>query len=428
MTTNVEQEKIFFNYFLENPHYFNLIRKTFFSNEDISQLAAVAKKFYEKFHESPSREQMKVLMKKIDEDYETEIVNAIYDIKISEFDSVWLKETTEAWITWQNFDKQLVKTIEYVKTQKVTPDNVTEVVGKATRMISSDSIISFDNNFGLDFFRPEDHRQDVVKQIPSGYNFINEKLGGYDQKTMVCYIGAPNVGKSIFLCNEAANFVKNGYNVLFVSCEMSEQKVLRRIGSNLLNIGMDEYINKSRDVELIKKKLKKVGNGLMPHGKLWIKEYPTSTATPFDIETYIKTFSETHDYKIDVVVVDYLGIMASNRNNSTDNMYLKNKVIAEDLRALAVKYDLLVVTAMQINRGSGWDNTDMKMEDIAESAGIPATADTMLGIIQDAVMYTNEEYWLKLLKVRDGEGKNRKCKLKIDYNYMRLIETDEIID
>ena len=195
MTTNVEQEKIFFNYFLANPHYFNVIRKTFFSNDDISQLAAVAKKFYEKFHESPSKEQMKVLMKKIDEDYEIEIVNAVYDIKISEFDAVWLKETTEAWITWQNFDKQLVKTIEYVKTQKVTPDNVTEIVDKATRMISSDSIVSFDNDFGLDFFAAEDHRQDTVKQIPSSYNFVNDACGGYDQKTLVCYIGATNIGK-----------------------------------------------------------------------------------------------------------------------------------------------------------------------------------------------------------------------------------------
>ena len=195
MTTNVEQEKIFFNYFLENPHYFNLIRKTFFSNDDISQLAAVAKKFYDKFHESPSKEQMKALMRKIDEDYEMEIVDAVYNIKVSEFDAVWLKETAEAWITWQNFDKQLVKTIEYVKTQKVTPDNVTEIVDKATRMISSDSIVSFDDNFGLDFFRAEDHRQDTVKQIPSSYNFVNDACGGYDQKTLVCYIGAPNIGK-----------------------------------------------------------------------------------------------------------------------------------------------------------------------------------------------------------------------------------------
>lgn len=428
MNTNVEQEKIFFNYFLANPHYFNTIRKNFFSNDDISQLSAIAKKFYEKFHESPSKEQMKALVKKVDEDYDVDIVNTVYNVKISEYDESWLKETAEAWITWQNFDKQLVKTIEYVKTQKVTPDNVAEIVAKATNMISTEGTVTFDNNFGLDFFNPSDHRQDVVKQMPCAYNFINNVVGGFDQKTLVAYIAAPNVGKSIFLCNDAAHFVKNGYNVLFVTCEMSEQKVLRRIGANLLNIGMDEYINKSRDTELIKKKLKKVGNGLMPHGHLWIKEYPTSTATTIDIEGYIKKFSEVHDYKIDVIIVDYLGIMASWRNNNTDNMYLKNKNIAEDLRAIAVKYDVLVITAMQINRGSGWDNTDMKMEDIAESAGIPATTDTMLGIIQDAIMYSNEEYWLKLLKVRDGQGKNRKCKIKIDYNHMRLVETDEIMD
>jgi len=336
----------------------------------------------------------------------------------------WEIETDEGWSSIKGIGKTVPYQIYYIKTE----------LGKELKC--ADTHILFDSDFNEIFVKDlqigtEIITKDNIEKVVE-IKVFEEKVNMYDiqvdDENHRYYTNGILSHNSIYLCNEAAHFVKNGYNVLFVTCEMSEQKVLRRIGSNLLNIGMDEYVNKSRDVELIKKKLKKVGNGLMPHGKLWIKEYPTSTATPFDIECYLKKFNETHDYKIDVVIVDYLGIMASNRNNSTDNMYLKNKVIAEDLRALAVKYDLLVVTAMQINRGSGWDNTDMKMEDIAESAGIPATADTMLGIIQDAIMYTNQEYWLKLLKVRDGEGKNRKCKLKIDYNYMRLIETDEIID
>lgn len=104
---------------------------------------------------------------------------------------------------------------------------------------------------------------------------------------------------------------------------------------------------------------------------------------------------------------------------------MKIKQIAEDLRAMGIRNDWLIVTATQITR-SGYNSSDITMTDIAESAGLSHTADIMLGIIQDDLMRANEEYWLKILKIRDGEGKGTKCKLNINWNYMRLIETEDI--
>jgi len=81
-----------------------------------------------------------------------------------------------------------------------------------------------------------------------------------------------------------------------------------------------------------------------------------------------------------------------------------------------------------LTHNSGYDSTELNMGHIAESAGLSHTADIIYGIIQDSHMHMNSEYFLKLLKVRNGTGKNSRCLYKIDYNYMRLIETDTLIN
>jgi replicative DNA helicase len=216
-----------------------------------------------------------------------------------------------------------------------------------------------------------------------------------------------------------------GHNVVFITAEMSSQKVLKRIGSNLLDISMVEYDEKSTNRDFIKRKLERVSRGLLPPGKLFVKEFPTSQASVLDIEAYLKTLEETTDHQVNVLVVDYINILANYRNPNTENTYMKIKQIAEDLRAIAVKRNLLVMSATQINRGA-WDATEVSMENIAESAGLAHTADVMYGLIQDPMMHANKEYWLKVLKIRDGHGKGNKCRFTINYDFMRLTETEDI--
>jgi hypothetical protein len=231
---------------------------------------------------------------------------------------------------------------------------------------------------------------------------------------------------SIWLANDAANFVRMGHNVVFITAEMSAQKVVKRIGANLLNIQMSEYDEKSANRDFMNRRLERVAKGILPPGKLFVKEYPTSQGTVLDIESYLKELEESQDHKVNVLIVDYINILANYRNPNTENTYMKIKQIAEDLRALAVKRNMLVISATQINRGA-WDSTEVKMENIAESAGLAHTVDVMYALIQDAMMHAEKQYWLKVLKIRDGEGKGSKCKFDIDYNFMRLTETGEIM-
>jgi predicted ATP-dependent serine protease len=173
------------------------------------------------------------------------------------------------------------------------------------------------------------------------------------------------------------------------------------------------------------RRLETVGDGFTPPGSLFVKQFPTSQATVLDIEAYVNQIEEERQIKVGAVVIDYINILANYRNQNTENTYMKIKQIAEDLRAMGIRNDWLIVTATQITR-SGYNASDITMTDIAESAGLSHTADVMLGIIQDDLMRANQEYWLKVLKIRDGQGKGSRCRFDIDYEHMRLTETDDI--
>jgi replicative DNA helicase len=265
------------------------------------------------------------------------------------------------------------------------------------------------------------------KQYKCGINWLDNICGGLYEKTLTLYLGGTNVGKSIFMCNDAARFMSLGYNVVFITFEMSPKKVMKRIAANLFNIKMEEYERKEKDISWIKSKLQTFNSeSWLTPGELYIKEFPTSSGTTIDVENYIAELQKEKSIHIDVIIIDYIGIMANYRNPNTENTYIKLKQISEDLRGLAVKNNSLVISAMQTGKNA-WDVSDIKLADMAESSGVTHATDLIIAIIQDESMYQNKEYWLKILKMRDGGGKTSKCKFLIDYDKMQLTETEHII-
>lgn len=423
-------EKIFFRLSLAKPKYLQAIKTDYYQSEEIDILSYLANKFYVKFNETPSKDQLKLLAqnsKRAKEKVTDGILDLLFDVDLDQYDDEWLTDTAESWIKWKTFNTSLTDTIEFIKTTQVTPENTESIIQKVKGLINERNNITFNSDLGLDFFNPEDHDQKETEKVSSGYNFVDRLLGGgYDKGgNLIVYAGEQNIGKSIYLANDAASFVKMGTNTVVITAEMAAHKFVKRIGSNLLSINISEYADKSKNRDLIKRKLETVGDGFTPPGQLFVKQMPTSQATVLDIEAYVSQIEEERQIKIGAVVIDYINILANYRNLNTENTYMKIKQIAEDLRAMGQRNDWLIVTATQITR-SGYNSSDITMSDIAESAGLSHTADIMYGIIQDDLMRANEEYWLKILKIRDGEGKGTKCKLNINWNYMRLIETDEL--
>jgi len=423
-------EKIFFRLSLDKPKYLQSIKTDFYQSEEIDILSYLANKFYVKFNETPTKDQLKLLVqnsKRAKEKVTDGILDLLFDVDLDQYDEEWLTDTAESWIKWRTFNTSLTDTIEFIKTTQVTPENTESIIQKVKGLINDRNNITFNSDLGLEFFDPDAHDQKETEKVSSGYNFVDRLLGGgYDKGgNLVVYAGEQNIGKSIYLANDAANFVKMGTNTVVITAEMEAHKFVKRIGSNMLSINISEYSDKSKNRDLMKRKLETVGDGFTPPGQLFIKQMPTSQATVLDIESYISQVEEEKQIKIGAVVVDYINILANYRNPNTENTYMKIKQIAEDLRAMGQRNSWLVVTATQITR-SGYNSSDITMSDIAESAGLSHTADVMYGIIQDDLMRANEEYWLKILKIRDGEGKGTKCRLNIIWNYMRLVESEDL--
>ena len=423
-------EKIFFRLSLEKVKYLQAIKTGFYTSEEIDALSFLANKFYHKFNETPTKEQLALLVQnhpKSKERVSESILNMIFDVDLDQYDEEWLTSTAESWIKWRTFNTSFTDTIEFIKTTQVTPENADSIITKVKGIINDRNNLTFNSDLGLDFFNTEAHDQKETEKVSTGYNFLDDMLGGgYDKGgNLVVYAGEQNIGKSIYLANDAANFVKMGTNTVVITAEMAAHKFVKRIGANLLSVNINNYAEKAKNKEHIKRRLETVGDGLTPPGNLYVKQFPTSQATVLDIEAYVNQIEEELQIKVGAVVIDYINILANYRNQNTENTYMKIKQIAEDLRAMGIRNNWLIVTAPQITR-SGYNASDITMTDIAESAGLSHTADVMLGIIQDDLMRANQEYWLKVLKIRDGEGKGTKCKLNIDWNYMRLTETHDM--
>jgi len=170
--------------------------------------------------------------KEVDED----LIDIVYASDLTQYDEEWMNSTAESWIKWRNFDTTLIDTIEYIKTTQVNPDNVDDIISKVKGLINDRNSLTFNSDLGLDFFNPTDHFQEGVTKFSTGYNFLDRALGGgYDKDgTLVVYVGEQNIGKSIYLANDASNFVKMGVNTAVITAEMSAHKFMKRIGSNPL--------------------------------------------------------------------------------------------------------------------------------------------------------------------------------------------------
>lgn len=429
MIGTTEFEKVFYLYTRENPKYLKNINESFYENEEIGTLHKITKQFHDRFNQVPSQEQLKIVAKQeqFREKITDSLIDIVFDEPIDSYDSEWVQETCQSWILWKSLDKSLIDTLEYVKTVKVNPNNVKDIINKVKSLINERNSITFNQNLGKNFFDDQSHIPEPNSKITTGHNWVDQFSGGYRTKSLVVYAGEQNIGKSIWLSNDAVNYVRAGFDVAVITAEMADIDFIHRIGANLLNVKISEYEKLSKQQNFIKSRLNQLTNGVIPPGNLFVKEYPTSQATVPDIEAYLKELEAVNGIKLKAIVIDYINILANHRNPNSENTYMKIKQIAEDLRAMAVRNDWVVITATQINRG-GYDSSELTMSHIAESAGLSHTADIIYGIIQDTSMHMNNEYWLKILKMRNGQGKNSRCMYRIDYTYMRLTETDTIVN
>lgn len=432
---NLYFEILAFLYVLQHQEIIQNFKKDFFTHPTIIAIFDIAKTFVINYKVEPTCEQLLELMhvqqvQGITDDDVKMIFNNRSNL--TQYDQDWLYESVNKWGRWQNFYKGLENVIAYVKTlpQPIQYDNIELYIERSKNIFTKGVTYTTNVYNGHDFFDIENHKLDSLDTHTTGYPFMDECLnGGFAAKTLNVLMGAPKVGKSMWLCNIAANSVKSGINTVYITLEMSYQLVAQRIGSNLLGIPIDQYKKASQDPEYLKQKMLAFHNqfSITQPGKFILEEFPTSSATADDIESFILKKEEEisiqlgEPFKFKNVCIDYLNIMKDKKNPNSENMYLKVKSICEDVRAMAQRNEWCVISLTQVNR-AGYDSSDLNMANVSESGGLIATVDSLFGIIQTTFMNAQNVYYLKALALRNSPHMGDKKKFNFIGNYLRIEE------
>ena len=289
--------------------------------------------------------------------------------------------------------------------------------------------VCFDSSVGHDYFEDSSDRFDfynrVESRLPFDLSLFNKITnGGLPNKTLNIALAGTGVGKSLFMCHMAAANLALGKNVLYITMEMAEERIAERVDANLLNVEIDQLRHLPK--QMFEGRIDKI-NG-KSQGKLIIKEYPTASAHVGHFKGLLNELSLKRSFKPDVIFIDYLNICASSRFKPGGgvNSYTYIKAIAEELRGLAVEFNLPIVSATQTTR-SGFSNTDVELTDTSESFGLPATADFMFALISTEELEGLNQIMVKQLKNRYNDPTlYKRFMIGIDRAKMRLYDLEDI--
>lgn len=422
--------EVIFTHLIDNEGYgrkvIPFLKAAYFQSRTDQTLFTVIEKFVQKYNKFPSREAILIEVDQTDGLTEDEVktLNATVmglktDITTNED---WLVEQTEKFCQ----DRALYNAI--MKSIQIFDGKTKEDKGSIPELLSEALAISFDQNIGHDFLEDFAGRYDFyhsfVERIPFDIEIFNKiTKGGIPKKTLSVALAGTGVGKSLFMCHLAASHLANGHDVLYITMEMAEERIAERIDANLLNINLDELELLPKDVYL--KKIERVRE--KTKGKLIIKEYPTSSAGSANFRHLLNELKLKKSFIPKIIYIDYLNICMSSRikQGANVNSYTYIKAIAEELRGLAVEFDVPIFTATQTTR-SGYSSTDVGLEDTSESFGLPATADFMIALISTEELQEMNQLLVKQLKNRFSDpAKNRRFVVGIDRAKMKLYDVEQ---
>lgn len=437
MTNTVDSntEKLFFNWILANPLYFKYVHGNFFKNELITYVYNVIRNEYMSTNQgsdfSLTTNEIITMVKLYDDKdkCDKDFIKALLKIDLSKFGDEFVMKRFEPWVKSNSMLHGLMNSYESMRDINVTDyDSVENALNKIKNNINDALSIKLKKgNIGLDFDNLDDHNQDLEhNKIPSGYDTYDQITeGGFDRKTLNVFMGAPGTGKSLTLQNIAVNMANEGYNVAYITLELSDKKCLKRIGSMRLEIPISEYNEKAKDKEFLKERIEEInfklsgGLGKKKFGKLFIKEYPSGTATVSDLDAYCQQVEDETGIKLDALIIDYLQIMNTEGGVDRNMLYLKGEHLSVGIRAIAQRRDLVAITATQTDKNKYGANS-YSLADIPESKSIADTADTVWGIVLTPVMKSNKVYQWQHLKLRDCSTDIERIEFDFEPSYLRL--------
>jgi len=414
-----------------NEEYFRkvlpFIKEEYFQDHIEKTIFSAVTEYADKYKSLPAVEALGLeLQKKTVTEEEFKKVNEYLDdldSELTKIDEQYLLDTTEKWCKDKAIYNAILNGIHIIdgKDKKLTPEVLPKLLGDALA-------VSFDTHVGHDYIEQSSDRYEFYhekeEKIPFDLDFFNKiTKGGLPNKTLNIALAGTGVGKSMFMIHVAASCLMQGKNVLYITLEMSENRIAERIDANLMNITMDDLRDLPRHMyeskfERIQKKTQ---------GQLIVKEYPTASAHCGHFRSLLSELALKKDFKPNIIFIDYLNICASSRfrHGTIVNSYTYIKAIAEEMRGMAVEYNLPIMSATQTTR-TGFVSTDIGLEDTSESFGLPATADLMFALIQTDELLELNQMLVKQLKNRYADPTYyKKFIIGVDRAKMKLYDVSQ---
>ena len=403
------------------------IKDEYYDSQSHKILFSTLSEYVNKFETTPEPNALKIEVEKrrdISEEIYKEVEQFLNNLDRDQYNEDWLIETTEKWCKEKAIYIALMESVKIAdgqdktRTKDAIPSIMSEALG-----------VCFDDHVGHDYIQDSDERYDFYhrkeEKIPFDIEYLNKiTKGGIPNKTLNIALAGTGVGKSLFMCHVASSVLLQGRNVLYITMEMAEEKIAERIDANLLDIPIQQLTSPLLTKEKYSSKLLQLKQ--KTQGKLIIKEYPTASAHVGHFKALLNELSMKKGFSPDIIFVDYLNICASARYKGTIvNSYTYVKAIAEELRGLAVEFNLPIVSATQTTR-AGFGSSDPDLTDTSESFGLPATADLMFALISNEEMEELGQIMVKQLKNRYNDPTMyKRFVVGIDRAKMRLYDCDQ---
>jgi replicative DNA helicase len=349
-----------------------------------------------------------------------QIISCLEDVP-TEFN--WLIDTTEKWCRDRAIYLALMESIHIAdgNDEKKNRDSIPSILSDALA-------VSFDNHVGHDYLEDYEQRYESYHKKEDKIEFDLEYFnkitkGGLPNKTLNIALAGTGVGKSLFMCHVASSVLLQGRNVLYITLEMAEERIAERIDANLLNVPIQDIADLPK--QMFENKVTNLAK--KTQGTLIIKEYPTASAHSGHFKSLLNELALKKSFKPDIIFIDYLNICSSSRfkGGSNVNSYTLVKSIAEELRGLAVEFNVPIVSATQTTR-SGYGSSDVELTDTSESFGLPATADLMFALISTEDLEGLGQILVKQLKNRYNDPTiHKRFVIGIDRAKMRLYDCEQ---
>ena len=401
------------------------IKSEYFTESSEKLIFEEISNYFDKYTKSPTVEALLINLDNVTSKGDAIVKSSkqlVENIKADDTPLDWLIDETEKWCKDRAIYIAVMDSIE------VLDEKSKRSTGEIPDLLKDALSVSFDTHIGHDQLEDADERFEFYnteeEKMPFDLEYFNKiTKGGLPNKTLNICLAGTGVGKSLFMCHMASNCLLMGKNVLYITMEMSEERIAERIDANTMNVPMKELPDVSK--KEYDKKIQRIKN--KTKGKLIVKEYPTAAAHVGHFRHLLQELNIKKDFRPDIIFIDYLNICASHRirPGSGANSYTLVKSIAEELRGLAVEHDVPMLSATQTTR-SGYGSTDIGLEDTSESFGLPATADLMFALITSDELEELDQLVVKQLKNRYNDPTIfKRFVIGIDRSRMKLYDVEQ---